>query len=103
MGTPDYIAPEVLQPKVGYDFACDWWSLGIVLYEMLVGDTPFYCRDTKQMFKNIIHSPIDQVRHLPLHPLLRCVALPCVRARASPSAQHSMSNTHTTRSMPLTL
>ncbi len=41
VGTPDYIAPEVFLQK-GYNETVDWWSLGIILYEMLVGYTPFY-------------------------------------------------------------
>lgn len=47
VGTPDYIAPEILA-KEGYDQTVDWWSLGIILFEMLFGHPPFFA-DTPEI------------------------------------------------------
>lgn len=54
VGTPDYIAPEVLLKK-GYGMECDWWSLGAIMYEMLVGHPPFYSGDPRTTCKKIVN------------------------------------------------
>ncbi|KAG9157039.1 hypothetical protein Leryth_009084 [Lithospermum erythrorhizon] len=54
VGTPDYIAPEVLLKK-GYGMECDWWSLGAIMYEMLMGYPPFYADDPITTCRKIVH------------------------------------------------
>ncbi|XP_047941577.1 serine/threonine-protein kinase 38-like [Salvia hispanica] len=54
VGTPDYIAPEVLVKK-GYGVECDWWSLGCIMYEMLIGYPPFYSDNPVTTCKKIVH------------------------------------------------
>jgi len=59
VGTPDYIAPEVLAAQngtTGYSYcaAADWWSLGVIMYECLVGYTPFYADDSASTCRKII-------------------------------------------------
>jgi serine/threonine kinase 38 len=47
VGTPDYIAPEVFL-QTGYTKACDYWSMGVIMFEMLIG-YPCFCSDTPQV------------------------------------------------------
>ncbi|XP_020585041.1 serine/threonine-protein kinase tricorner isoform X2 [Phalaenopsis equestris] len=54
VGTPDYIAPEVLLKK-GYGMECDWFSLGAIMYEMLIGYPPFYSDDPITTCRKIVH------------------------------------------------
>lgn len=51
-GTPEYLAPEVLEGG-GYDKTADWWSLGVLTYEMMHGLPPFYNKSQSLMFKLI--------------------------------------------------
>ncbi|ORX54978.1 Pkinase-domain-containing protein [Hesseltinella vesiculosa] len=61
-GTPDYLAPEVIQSK-GYSKAVDWWSLGVLIYEMLAGQTPFYDDDQLKLFEKILEGKIQYPPH----------------------------------------
>ncbi|KAJ8660019.1 hypothetical protein O0I10_004246 [Lichtheimia ornata] len=56
-GTPDYLAPEIIQSK-GYGKAADWWSLGILIFEMLAGYPPFYDEDHVKLYEKILHGRI---------------------------------------------
>jgi len=52
-GTPDYVAPEVVTGK-GHGFAVDWWSFGVLIFELIASHAPFYDHDMHEVFKNII-------------------------------------------------
>uniref|UniRef100_A0AAR2L2M7 Protein kinase C n=1 Tax=Pygocentrus nattereri TaxID=42514 RepID=A0AAR2L2M7_PYGNA len=51
-GTPDYIAPEILLGQQ-YSFSVDWWSFGVLVYEMLIGQSPFHGDDEDELFESI--------------------------------------------------
>jgi protein kinase X len=57
-GTPEYIAPEVILSK-GHDKAVDWWSLGVLIYEMLSGKPPFHGEHTFEIFEKILSAKVD--------------------------------------------
>jgi serine/threonine protein kinase SCH9 len=57
-GTTEYLAPEVLLDDHGYSKLVDFWSLGVLLFEMCCGWSPFYDEDTQQMYKNICFGKI---------------------------------------------
>ena len=48
-GSPEYAAPEIITYS-GHNFMCDWWSLGILIYELLYGNTPFFNMDKTRMY-----------------------------------------------------
>lgn len=51
-GTPQYTAPEILKGEP-YTKAVDWWSLGLMVFEMIGGYSPFYTEDTASMYFNL--------------------------------------------------
>lgn len=57
-GTTEYLAPEVLLDESGYSKLVDFWSLGVLLFEMCCGWSPFYAEETQQMYRNICFGKI---------------------------------------------
>ncbi|XP_010930155.1 serine/threonine-protein kinase OXI1 [Elaeis guineensis] len=71
VGTEEYVAPEIIRGD-GHDFAVDWWSLGILLYEMLYGRTPFRGQNRKETFYRILTmEPELTGEQTPLRDLIR--------------------------------
>ena len=56
-GTPEYLAPEMLN-RDSHDNTLDWWSLGILLYEIIIGVTPFFSSHQHKMFFLIANGPV---------------------------------------------
>jgi polo-like kinase 1 len=52
-GTPNYIAPEVLESKTGHSYEVDIWSLGVIIYTFLIGKPPFETQDVKTTYRRI--------------------------------------------------
>ena len=63
-GTPEYLAPEVIvgdkKNPSRYGKDVDWWALGILIYEMMVGRPPFFHDDVQRMYNMIMHMPLDE-------------------------------------------
>lgn len=57
-GTPEYLAPEVLL-GTGHDIAVDYWSFGVLIYEMLAGELPFYSSNRQTLYKCIVNADYD--------------------------------------------
>ncbi|XP_040572393.1 cAMP-dependent protein kinase catalytic subunit 3 [Lepeophtheirus salmonis] len=62
-GTPEYLAPEIIQSK-GHNRAVDWWSLGILIYEMLAGYPPFFDDNPFGIYEKILGGKIDWPRQM---------------------------------------
>eukprot|EP01119_Soliformovum_irregulare_P025363 TRINITY_DN9368_c0_g1_i1.p1 TRINITY_DN9368_c0_g1~~TRINITY_DN9368_c0_g1_i1.p1 ORF type:complete len:627 (-),score=161.64 TRINITY_DN9368_c0_g1_i1:43-1923(-) len=58
VGTPDYLAPEVLR-GIGHDESADWWSVGAITYEFLTGLPPFTSDSADEVFRNVLHQEIE--------------------------------------------
>ncbi|KAK7404505.1 hypothetical protein VNO78_05450 [Psophocarpus tetragonolobus] len=60
VGTEEYVSPEVVRGD-GHEFSVDWWALGILMYEMLYGTTPFKGKNRKETFRNVLTKPPEFV------------------------------------------
>lgn len=65
VGTEEYIAPEIIT-GAGHSSAIDWWALGILLYEMLYGRTPFRGKNRQKTFTNILHKDLTFSSSIPV-------------------------------------
>uniref|UniRef100_A0A3B4YGU9 protein kinase C n=1 Tax=Seriola lalandi dorsalis TaxID=1841481 RepID=A0A3B4YGU9_SERLL len=62
-GTPEFLAPEVLTDN-NYTRSVDWWGLGVLIYEMLVGESPFPGDDEEEVFDSIVNDEVRYPRFL---------------------------------------
>ena len=64
-GTPEYLAPEIITGE-GHNRSADWWSYGILIFEMLCGIPPFYCDNNEKMYELIMHAELRFPKKIPI-------------------------------------
>ena len=70
-GTPNYIAPEIIQgdkSKRGHSFEVDVWSMGVILYTVLIGKPPYEAKDVKATYQRILNNEYSFPRHVEISP-----------------------------------
>lgn len=81
-GTPNYLAPELLYQdgygKMGYSYEVDYWSIGVILYIMLVGKAPFESPEVKQTYSKIKMGMFSIPQELNIHPLAKSFIRECL-------------------------
>lgn len=85
-GTPNYIAPEILDcGKIGYSYEADIWSIGVIMYTLLVGKPPFETADVKCTYKRIRKNEYSFPEHVSIseeaRSLISRILIPCPEAR----------------------
>ena len=65
-GTPNYIAPEILENRSGHSYEVDIWSLGVIIYTLNVGKPPFETPDVKSTYKKIKMGAFSYPEHMPI-------------------------------------
>ena len=65
-GTPNYIAPEVLEGKSGHSYEVDYWSLGVIIYTLIIGKPPFETTDVKATYQRIKQNNYSFPDHVPI-------------------------------------
>ncbi|KAK2956862.1 putative serine/threonine protein kinase [Blattamonas nauphoetae] len=86
VGTPDYIAPEILR-KEPYGMSCDWWSLGAILFEMVIGYPPFFSHSPSETCHKILNH--DSYLSFPSHPRVTPACYSFIRSLMS-DASHRL-------------
>jgi polo-like kinase 1 len=110
-GTPNYIAPEVIvgdKEKRGHSFEVDIWSMGVILYTLLVGRPPYESKDVKSTYQRILANQYSFPTHIYIshhsRDLISCLLQSCPRQR--PSLEQIASHpffTHETSKIPQSL
>merc|ERR1711865_76392 len=95
-GTPEYLAPEIIHRKV-HGKAVDWWSLGMLIYELLTGFPPWYTKNRLHLSEDICWAPLRFPRHVsdPARSLIRGMLCrdPALRFRAEQCKEHNFYST----------
>lgn len=84
VGSPDYMAPEILLEQ-GHSYCCDWWSLGVVMFEMLFGYPPFYSEDSLTTCRKILSCETSLI--IPDTPAMPGPAVELIRSLLQPAQQ----------------
>jgi polo-like kinase 1 len=80
-GTPNYLAPEVLESNNGHSFEVDYWSIGVILYTMLCGRPPFESQEVKNTYKKIkagVFKFPEESNHFQMHPFAKDFIRKCL-------------------------